>query len=122
MIAPDYNPQGTCANGYHGILCANCKRGYSISTTKFECNLCPEYSVNIVRIIGILAVAIIAIVFMIRATLKGAADVKNKTSVFLKILMNHVQLIMLTASFNFRWPSSVEKFFQTNQAVGEASN
>ena len=61
-------------------------------------------------------------VFMIRSTLNGAAEVKNITSVFQKILLNHIQLIVLTASFDFSWPDLVMSFFKSNETVGEATN
>jgi len=41
---------------------------------------------------------------MIRSTLAGASQLKNVQSVYYKILLNHMQLIMLTASFNLNWP------------------
>ena len=103
MVAPDYNPQGSCLAGYEGILCAECSPGYS-STGSYQCSPCPAYITNIVRITGILIGAIIIVVLMIRSTLKGALEKKNVTSIFQKIMLNHVQLIILTASFNFNWP------------------
>jgi hypothetical protein len=39
--------------------------------------------------------------FMVRSTLVSAAQPKNNTSVYMKILMNHFQLILLVSSFNF---------------------
>ena len=36
---------------------------------------------------------------MVRTTLDGAYDQTNVTSIYTKIMMNHLQLIMLTASF-----------------------
>ena len=59
---------------------------------------------------------------MIKSTLKGAANIKNITSVFQKILLNHIQLIVLTASFDFNWPQIVLDYFKANDTVGEASN
>ena len=35
--------------------------------------------------------------------------------------MNHIQLIMLTASFNFNWPSMVQKFLDSSKPVGQVS-
>ena len=48
------------------------------------------------------------LVLMIRSTLAGASQLKNVQSVYYKILMNHIQLIMLTASFNMNWPAMVQ--------------
>ncbi|CDW86060.1 UNKNOWN [Stylonychia lemnae] len=121
MIPPQNNPQGSCLQGYRGILCADCNVGYSRTGT-FECGKCPQYGQNLFRIIAIILVAIVVIIFMIRSTLNGAANVKNTTSVFQKIILNHIQLIVLTASFDFKWPQIVLDFFKTSQTIGEASN
>ena len=48
---------------------------------------------------------------MIRSTLQGAKEKNNVTSIFIKILLNHMQLILLTASFDFEWPQQVIDFF-----------
>jgi hypothetical protein len=29
IIPPDYDPQGTCAEYYNGVLCGDCESGYS---------------------------------------------------------------------------------------------
>ncbi|CDW74640.1 UNKNOWN [Stylonychia lemnae] len=121
MIPPQNNPQGSCLSGYNGILCADCIVGYSRTGT-FECGKCPEYGQNLFRIIAIILVAIIVIIFLIRSTLNGAADVKNTTSVFQKIILNHIQLIVLTASFDFKWPQIVLDYFKSSETIGEASN
>jgi len=57
------------------------------------------------------------IVFIIRATLAGARQRNNVTSIFLKIMMNHMQLIVLSASFNFKWPRIVVQFFDTAKPI-----
>ena len=36
--------------------------------------------------------------------------------------MNHLQLIILTASFDFNWPERVEKFFETTEPVAKVSS
>jgi len=58
---------------------------------------------------------------MIRSTLNGALQRKNIQSVYIKILMNHLQLILLTASFDFNWPQNVEDFFETSKPVAQVS-
>lgn len=63
--SPDYNPMGTCAESYGGILCTECDLGYS-STGTFQCSLCPEKTSNIVRITFILLAAVLGVGWMIR--------------------------------------------------------
>jgi len=95
--------------------------GYS-STGNFECGLCPEKSKNILRLGFIGLGAILAIVYLVRSTLNGAKDEKNVTSIYLKIMTNHLQLILLTASFDFSWPEKVEEFFALTEPVSEISS
>eukprot|EP00347_Sterkiella_histriomuscorum_P008156 403346168 len=120
MIPPENNPQGSCRESYFGILCSDCETGYS-RTGNFECSPCPDKTQNVLRIIAIIIAMIAVIVFLIRSTLNGAAETKNVTSVFQKILLNHIQLLMVTASFDFDWPKILISFFQTSQNVGAAS-
>lgn len=120
MTAPDYNPTGECAEGYQGILCTDCQPGYS-RTGDYECSLCPNRIWNVVRLGLIFLVVVALIVFLIRSTLTGAHDKRNVTSIYTKILMNHIQLILLTASFNFDWPEKVVNFFDVAKPVAEVS-
>mmetsp|Transcript_9855 Transcript_9855/g.9728 ORF Transcript_9855/g.9728 Transcript_9855/m.9728 type:complete len:161 (-) Transcript_9855:379-861(-) len=98
-----------------------CQVGYS-STGNFECGFCPERSKNIVRIAFIGAIAIVAVIYLVRSTLNGAKDDKNVTSIYLKILTNHLQLVLLTAAFDFEWPAQVEEFFALTEPVSEISS
>ena len=66
--------------------------------------------------------AIIIIVIIIRSTLEGALVRKNLQSVYMKILMNHLQLILLTSSFDFDWPDNVKEFYDSTKPVSQVSN
>lgn len=59
---------------------------------------------------------------MIRSTLSGALQRKNIQAVYIKILMNHLQLIVLTASFDFDWPKRILKLFNTTKPVAQVSD
>ncbi len=59
---------------------------------------------------------------MIRGTLKGASKKKSSTSVFYKILLNHIQIVVLTASFDFKWPPMVVQYFSASKPVGEVTS
>lgn len=39
MVAPNYDPKGSCDEGYQGILCADCKPGYD-RFRDFQCQSC----------------------------------------------------------------------------------
>jgi hypothetical protein len=102
-VAPHWNPKGQCAEGYGGVLCAECAPGYSLSGLA-KCGKCPEMTSNVVKLVLMLILIICLFAFMVRSTLNSASQPKNLTSIYMKILMNHFQLILLVSSFNFKWP------------------
>jgi hypothetical protein len=99
---PSLNPLGDCAEGYYGPLCTACKPGLS-RQNKFECTLCPDLTLNIIRIAGIALVVLFVIVALVRSTMAGAAKSRIH-SVYIKIFMNHVQLLIITAGIQLNWP------------------
>jgi len=102
------------------MICADCEVGYS-RTGNYECSKCPDPFLNVARLLFIFLIAIVVILFLIRSTLKGAVEKKNVTSIYSKILMNHLQLLLLTASFDFEWPEKIESFFAISEPVAEVS-
>ena len=66
--------------------------------------------------------AIIVIVIIIKSTLDGALVKKNLQSIYIKILMNHLQLILLSASFDFDWPDNVNEFYDTTRPASQVSS
>jgi hypothetical protein len=100
---PGYNPEGECEYRYQGVLCSECIKGFS-RNSDYECNKCPKTGKNISRLIFIFFAAVILVSFLIRSTLDGAKEKKNVNSIYTKILMNHLQLILLTQSFRLKWP------------------
>jgi hypothetical protein len=67
----------------------------------------------------ILSIFLIAI--MVKNLLTSAMN-PSPVSIYIKIMMNHLQLIMITASFNFEWPSSILSIFSAISPIATASN
>ena len=66
------SPLGECATGYDGILCANCIGRYRRSG-QFVCAECEEDpATNIIISAGYLLAALLAIVFLVKSTMKGS--------------------------------------------------
>ena len=99
MVPPDMIEVGSCLDGYYGALCSSCMPGFARSG-KYGCSPCPEPARNISRITGLLLLVVFAVAFLVRSTLAGATQ-KNTHSVYTKILMNHLQLLAICASFRF---------------------
>ncbi|CDW87526.1 UNKNOWN [Stylonychia lemnae] len=120
MIPPVNDPMGTCAEGYQNVICADCQINYS-RTGDFECSKCPDPIQNVIRLFFIMIGLSALVVFTVRSTLQGAKEKNNVTSIFMKILLNHIQLILLTASFDFKWPDEVLELFDTAKPVAAIS-
>jgi hypothetical protein len=86
---PGDSPMGECLEGYQGILCADCAVGFS-RTSGYECGFCPHPVANVFRLGAIMFVAVFVVIFLIKSTLAGAKERKNVTSIYSKILMNHL--------------------------------
>ena len=67
-------------------------------------------------------VAIAVIVVFIKVSLVSMRRKKSNLSVLLKIMTNHFQLIMLTASFNLQWPNQVQAIFDSTRPVADVSS
>lgn len=89
--------------------------GYARSG-KYNCGICPNPVTNIIRITGIMVAVVVAIGFLVKSTLSGATK-KNIHSVYIKIFMNHIQLLAICGSFNFRWPPMISQFFDSSSSV-----
>jgi len=59
------NTQSYCDEGYTGVACASCERGY-FKTESAECEKCPSKASSITRIIFIYIIFIIIITFIMR--------------------------------------------------------
>ena len=117
----DFNPQGQCFPGYRGILCAQCETGY-VSNSNFQCAACPEQWKNILLLILVLLLASAVIIIFIKMTLMSTQAKKSNVSVYLKILTNHLQLIVITLNFNLDWPDEVTEFKETIKPFADVSS
>ena len=112
---------GKCATGYQGILCGDCQENFS-STAPFKCAGCPDYAVNIVRIMFILILAVGIVMFLVRSTLTSADKVQPVYSVYLKIIANHFQIISTISNIDFSWPSDIEKLQSASSSMSGISD
>ena len=111
-VSPSNNKLGEWFTGYQGILWADWQPGFS-RTNDYSCGAWPNVAWNIIRLLLLLSAFVLVIVIIIRSTLTSALKRKNIQSVYIKILMSHLQLLTLTASFNLKWPSSVDNLLNS---------
>ena len=119
-VSPSNNKLGEWFTGYQGTLWADWTVNFS-KTSNYKCEQWPNYVWNIVKLFLVFIGAIIGIVLIVRSTLAGALQKKNVQSVYIKLLMNHLQLLTLTSSFDLRWPDSVSSFFNSSNEVAQVS-
>jgi hypothetical protein len=112
---------GVCQTGYESNLCQSCKTGWS-RTSKNQCGQCPDEAINALRLTGIALAVVLLVVIMVRSTLMSAAKPKQLHSVYIKILTNYLQLVLLVSSFNLNWPSLVKSLLSSQETVGSATD
>jgi len=112
--------QGLCATGYTGNLCATCEKDYSISG-KNACSKCPSLFENcvITFIVALLALFFLAIAIFI--AIRSAARPNSELAIYVKILMNYTQMMIIAASLNMRWPSYASTFLNAQIMVSNAA-
>jgi hypothetical protein len=68
--------------------------------------------------LGIFFLMIGVLVAMVKGTIAGAVK-ENTHSVLVKILMNHLQMLIITAGFDMRWPKLVTDLFDVALPIKE---
>ncbi|TNV88127.1 hypothetical protein FGO68_gene3291 [Halteria grandinella] len=113
---PQNESTGACREGYQGILCSDCKIGYSHSGSQFECVKCPDPSLNKLRLFGLGLVLLAIVVLMVRSTLSSNGVKKSLLPVFLRMMLNHYQLFVLTSKFDIAWPQNLQKALSSSDS------
>lgn len=62
---------------------------------------------------------IILVCILVVSTLKGAKDKRNINSALQKIILSHVQMIIIISYFDFNWTPEINTFFQIPRYLGE---
>ncbi len=72
-------------------------------------------------LVVLLLVACVLVVGFIKLTLASMASPHSPLSALLKLLTNHLQLLLLTLGFDFDWPAVVRSLGSAVQPVTQAS-
>jgi hypothetical protein len=73
---------------------------------KGKCSKC-NYAIDKYITMGTLTIFFLLIIFMVKNVLASAIRTQT-TSVMSKILVNHMQMLIITASFDMNWPDVVQ--------------
>jgi hypothetical protein len=95
-------------------MCADCEFGYTRSR-EWECTQCDSskawYSAKILLIILALAFIVYSLII---------AQAKSRyLHVYLRQLIDHVQMVLLIATYNFNWPDKLMSFFDFSRPVSQ---
>ena len=100
-----------CATGYKGKCCQSCAPNFS-RISQNQCTKCLDKDRNSALLSGLMIVLVLVLVGITVSNIKGAYKEESITSIYFKILMNYVQIVGLTISFDLSWPDFVQKMFQ----------
>ena len=82
------------------------------------CSECTSEALNILKITGLMIILVIICVTMVYTTMRSALKPKSLKSIYLKIFLNHFQLVSISASFNLDWPNLVYNVLQGQKNIG----
>jgi hypothetical protein len=112
--------ESNCAYSYTGTLCGSCLPGFKLKGS-YNCTKCPEYWLSwlIVSVAGAIIAGLIS--FMVFSNIKNTNKPKSEIALLLKILVHYCQNILVLASIDLKWPTSILYLFDFSTAVGESS-
>ncbi|TNV88043.1 hypothetical protein FGO68_gene7468 [Halteria grandinella] len=113
---------GVCAEGYQGILCSDCALNFSKNPSLSRCSKCPKQNINILILTCLFTAFIVLIVILVNSNRVNSKNEKNYLPVFFRILVNHLQILYLTASFELEWPEELLNFYKSIQPISDAQS
>ena len=106
------------AEGYGGYLWAECQ---ILNGTKYqrESNYewlkCPDSTLNIIRLIGYVAIALIFISAILYVNIRKKNE--NQFSILMRIFTNYIQLISVSLTFNISLPTAFNDAFSQSSRI-----
>lgn len=96
-----------CEVGYGGILCANCIDRFRRSE-KFVCTECASPRLNIFISALYFFSLCTAVILLVMTTMQGSNQRKPLISVYMKIFLNHFQILQAVSTIKFGWPDMIQ--------------
>jgi len=109
---------GNCSDGYKGNLCAACD-GFAFRDSEFECLDCQSTGFSIFRLLLTLLLFLAMVGFVVRSTLINCVNGKGLHSVYLRIFINHMQVLGLISRLDIKWDVPVN---YVTSAISSVSN
>ena len=105
-----------CKEGYGGILCANCVGRYRRSE-KFVCTECASPKLNIFISALYFISLCAAVIMLVMTTMRGSSQRKPLVSVYMKIFLNHFQILQAISTIKFGWPDMIQEIMNYQQYI-----
>jgi hypothetical protein len=104
--------EGVCSEGYSGNLCGTCAPGYG-DTAPFQCEQCmPNWKTTLLFLSGWVAMFLL-VSWTVHTTLGDAAAAGvGRPSDYLKVLVRHLQYLLVVASLPTPWPDALSAMFK----------
>jgi len=119
-ITGKLQPTGICAPGYYGNMCNGCLAGY-FRSSRGICSKCPDPALSMFKTAGVGLLFLLFILFVIKMSLISAHKVSSQFSIYMKIFVNYLQLVTVTAAFDLAWPVDVSSMLNAQQSAGSVS-
>jgi hypothetical protein len=104
--------KGVCSEGYLGNLCGSCDSGYG-DTVPFQCEQCmPKWKTAPLYLSGWVAMFLL-VSWTVHTTLGDSASAGvGRPSDYLKVLVRHLQYLLVVASLPTPWPDALSAMFK----------
>jgi len=119
-IYTELSLQGDCAENYEGNLCDSCKISHS-KTGKNICALCPSFYLNMIITVAIVLLSAVFLAIVVLISIRSANQPNSKLAIYVKIIMNYAQMVIVAASMNLNWPKYVTTFLNAQLMIGNAA-
>ena len=118
--------QSNCSTGYKGVLCHDCvgkidNITYYARSGSHKCTLCNDIEGEIAKFIGIVAIMLIYVALMVYLMVDSPQRKKDH-SVMMRIITNHLQVVLLVKNLDLNWPKMILDFLAGISFVSAASN
>lgn len=112
---------GACAQGYYGNLCNGCALNYFRSDDNV-CSLCPSAETNQILLVTFCFLLMLIAVLLIFSSIRSATRPKSQLSIYMKVLMNYLQLVIACTSVNLNYPRELLDLSLAQRRVGNVDN
>ena len=101
-------------------MCDDWVPGYS-RTGDFNCSKWPVLGLNIFITFVTLSGLMIYIIIIVYSTLNSANTSKTKLNCVMRMMINHVQLMLIISALKMNWPSNVDSLLSSTSSISNIS-